>query len=344
MRVYKKIFNRYLPIYAAEYNYIGKTDAILKITGGNASFPPLYINIPGKGNDVYYDKELYEISSRKAFEHFKENPDEIKKISDDYKKICEVNSDFVKKAQVKDIKALFDINADYISPMMTILILIGREEYDEEMEDIASIAKDIRYWNDKLLYEVGIKIFELICEKFSWSQKDDNADYITIKEALSRKAPSIEKINQRRKSWVLLGGKEIYTGGKIEEFLLKNDIILEKEKEIKNIKNIDQFKGSVAQKGIAKGKVRIVFTMDDLHKVKKGDIIVSSMTGPDFMVAIKKSSAIITDEGGITCHAAIVSRELKIPAVIGTKIATKVLKDGDLVEVDANQGIIKIIK
>lgn len=68
------------------------------------------------------------------------------------------------------------------------------------------------------------------------------------------------------------------------------------------------------------------------------------MTSPWYLPAMKKATAIVTDEGGITCHAAIVSRELKKPCIIGTKIATKVLKDGDLVEVDANKGIVRIIK
>ena len=62
------------------------------------------------------------------------------------------------------------------------------------------------------------------------------------------------------------------------------------------------------------------------------------------MPALIKAAAIVTDEGGVTSHAAIVSRELGIPCVVGTKIATKVLKDGDLVEVDANNGIVKILK
>ena len=62
------------------------------------------------------------------------------------------------------------------------------------------------------------------------------------------------------------------------------------------------------------------------------------------MPAIRKAKAIITDEGGLLCHAAIVSRELKIPCIIGTKIATKILKDNDLIEIDTNNGIVKIIK
>ena len=68
------------------------------------------------------------------------------------------------------------------------------------------------------------------------------------------------------------------------------------------------------------------------------------MTRPEFVHLMRTAKGIITDEGGIACHAAIVSRELGKPCIIGTKIATKVLKDGDLVEVDANKGIVKILK
>jgi pyruvate,water dikinase len=81
-----------------------------------------------------------------------------------------------------------------------------------------------------------------------------------------------------------------------------------------------------------------------MKKMKKGDILISPATNPNLMPAISKAGAMVTDEGGITSHAAIVSRELKIPCIIGTKIATQVLKDGDLVEVDANKGIVRIIK
>ena len=74
-----------------------------------------------------------------------------------------------------------------------------------------------------------------------------------------------------------------------------------------------------------------------------GDILVSHATDPRYVSIMKKAAAIVADVGGITCHAAIVSRELNIPCVIGTKIATRVLKDGDKVEVDATNGIVKII-
>lgn len=85
-------------------------------------------------------------------------------------------------------------------------------------------------------------------------------------------------------------------------------------------------------------------TSKEIEKVEMGDIIVVGMTRPHLIVACRKAAAIITDEGGILCHAAIVSRELKIPCVIGTRVGTKVLKDNDLVEVDADKGIVKIVK
>jgi len=102
--------------------------------------------------------------------------------------------------------------------------------------------------------------------------------------------------------------------------------------------------GQIANPGKVKGRAVICKGLASLKKVKEGDIIVASMTRPEFMPFLKKAKGIITDEGGVTCHAAIVSRELGIPCIIGTKIATKILRNGDLVELDTNTGSIKIIK
>jgi pyruvate,water dikinase len=78
--------------------------------------------------------------------------------------------------------------------------------------------------------------------------------------------------------------------------------------------------------------------------MKRGVILVTSMTSPDYIHAMRIAKAIITDVGGLMSHAAVVSRELGIPCIVNTKIATKVLKDGDLIEVNANTGIIRLLK
>ncbi len=113
--------------------------------------------------------------------------------------------------------------------------------------------------------------------------------------------------------------------------------------DIKIDKNIKELGGQIAQPGFARGMVKKIFRAKDMGKFKQGDILVSVATDPDIVPAMKRAAAIVTEQGGITSHAAIVSRELGIPCIIGTKIATRVFKDGDMVEVDANKGIVRKI-
>jgi phosphohistidine swiveling domain-containing protein len=109
-------------------------------------------------------------------------------------------------------------------------------------------------------------------------------------------------------------------------------------------KDISEIKGSTACRGIARGVVKVVLDSREQEKVSRGDILVTTMTTPDFLSSMRRAAAFLTDEGGITCHAAIIAREMKKPCIIGTKIATQVLRDGDFVEVDADNGVVKIIK
>ena len=99
-------------------------------------------------------------------------------------------------------------------------------------------------------------------------------------------------------------------------------------------------KGQGAAPGIASGKVVVIRDVKDTGSVREGDILVTKMTNPDMVPAMRKVAAIITDEGGMTCHAAIVSRELGTPAIVGTRTATKVLTNGQLITVDGEKGLI----
>ncbi len=128
--------------------------------------------------------------------------------------------------------------------------------------------------------------------------------------------------------------------------ILKRSVKKIKVLKYKKIKVSDQkdIMGVVASSGIAKGKVKIILNERDFKKFKKGEILVAFTTYPSFVPLFKKANAVVTDIGGITSHAAIVARELKIPCIVGTKIATQVLKDGDLVEVDTNNQIVNVIR
>ncbi|MCD1294364.1 phosphoenolpyruvate synthase [Methanocella sp. CWC-04] len=132
--------------------------------------------------------------------------------------------------------------------------------------------------------------------------------------------------------WAIKGG-EIY-------LLQSRPITTIQKREAKGEKTSGDIilEGLGASPGIASGKVKIVTSMSELDKVLEGDILVTKMTTPDMVPAMKRSIAIVTDEGGLTCHAAIVSRELGTPAIVGTKEATKVLKDGMVITVDGEMG------
>jgi pyruvate,water dikinase len=99
-------------------------------------------------------------------------------------------------------------------------------------------------------------------------------------------------------------------------------------------------RGLGASPGMASGAVKIVRNTDELDKIEEGDILVTVMTTPDMVPAMKRANGIITDEGGVTCHAAIVSRELGIPCVVGTGDATRILKENSMVTIDGKKGLV----
>lgn len=99
-------------------------------------------------------------------------------------------------------------------------------------------------------------------------------------------------------------------------------------------------KGIGASIGVASGPVKIIHSPDEIDQVKEGDVLVTEMTTPDFVPAMRRAVAIVTDEGGKTSHAAIVSREMGIPCVVGTTTATKALKDSQMITVDGHEGLV----
>lgn len=157
-------------------------------------------------------------------------------------------------------------------------------------------------------------------------------------EAISKNIPKPEILDEREKdcTTILESGKIRCVSGEESKKII--------QALADTVENVHEFKGNIACKGKVRGVVKLVASKNDFIKVKLGDVLVTSMTTPEMVPIMKNAVAFITDEGGVTCHAAIISREMKKPCIIGTKIATKVLKDGDMVEVDAEKGIVKIIK
>lgn len=160
-----------------------------------------------------------------------------------------------------------------------------------------------------------------------------------IVESLRGNQVSLEELNARKIYGIIMvnGQLTMIKGNAVHK--IKHAI---SEETLSN--KLKDIKGTIAYKGVVRGKARVLFTSREIKRVKKGDILVCNLTNPDYNPVFKKIAGIVTDEGGILCHSAIMAREFKIPCIIGTKIATRVIRDGDMIEINAHNGTVKIIK
>lgn len=205
-------------------------------------------------------------------------------------------------------------------------------------------AKDIMYMKmyrkDACTFSLAImeKVLKEISRRTGYSLAEIRHCHPAEFPALFKNKLKHAELEARLKylAYYYQNGPKILTGSIAEKFVkdkMKIEIVsVEKE-----------LKGTTACLGQGTGKVKIINSVVDMVKMEQGNVLVSIATIPEIVPAMKKAVAIVTDIGGLTSHAAIVSRELKIPCVIGTKIATKVLHDGDTVEIDATHGIVRII-
>lgn len=274
-------------------------------------------------NNKFFFSSLKELIKSKSLQEIKE---EIKRLSNKKRLALKEKKDIYKKYKIsKKAKIFFE------------LVRFFALFQDERKENV-----------QKMVYSID-QIFNEINKRFNVSKSD--LDYYLIKEVVEllekgKKVPEKE-INKRSKSAIFSyierdKIKSEYFFGKKTDFIL--NFFKKKRRELVSLGLIKGFVASIGKgEKIVKGKARIVFnpTKDTF---KEGEILVSGMTRPEFVPLMKKSKAVITNEGGITTHAAIVSRELKIPCIIGTKIATDVIKNGDWVQLDLEKGVIKVIK
>lgn len=170
--------------------------------------------------------------------------------------------------------------------------------------------------------------------------------YTELENFLKKKIPlpPNETLRDRKKllyfrEWPI-SQMEFYQGEKAEHEIAAKKLF---DMPSDNLENIRELKGAIAFPGKIQGRVRVVRTNSDMQNFQDNEIIVSPMTMPSYLPIMKRALAFVTNEGGTLCHAAIVARELKKPCVIGTKHATHVFRDGEMIEVDAEAGLVRKI-
>jgi len=217
---------------------------------------------------------------------------------------------------------------------------------DEKTINLIDIAKELVYFRtyrtdylNKTFSNVR-PLLEAIADKRNLTYRE--LLHLRIKEIENNKEVEKEEIARRIIDYVLITikPKQVLFTSNHEEIAKFKEKYCEEPNITSKITGRSVF---ISNKKVT-GEAKIIIDKSDLIKLNTGDILVSPMTTPDFVVAMEKAAAFITDEGGITCHAAIVAREMKKPCIVGTKIATQTLNDGDLIEVDTKQAIVKIIK
>lgn len=223
-----------------------------------------------------------------------------------------------------------------------------RKGLSGELKDLFDYIKKSMYLRDvrkKEIYQWVTMMSNALRELFSRLGIDENLIIYTIyddfKTEKFKKTGFEEELKKRKEGFIVYYKKDGFEVEHVDFAEAKRQFYKGIFGDMKGVKKIT---GNTAQKGKAEGPVKVVLSEDDFSKLEEGDILVTSMTRPEYVPLMKRCSGIVTDEGGMTCHAAIVSRELKKPCILGTKNATTILRDGDIVELDTDKGIVNIIE
>lgn len=307
--------------------------------------PPLKISDPSiqsmiaKVHDMYWWTSIgWEVMKPKQFEEFSK---QLREYLKEYKTIEQV-SDRIKAIDNNTVSILakraellkkYKISSSIIELIQLCDKYALYHDYRKEMQ-----MKSI-FGNYVLLWEVARRT----------GNKEEDLIWLDCEEVAGLLDKPIDKkeVEKRKKAMTVVTlekGIEVYSGNaairKKEELLDTNNTHL-----VHGTEDTVEIRGEAASPGKVTARVKICAGVEEaLRKIKKGDVLVCGMTLPDYLPAMRKASAIVTDEGGITCHAAIVGRELGKLTIVGCKIATSILKDNDLVEVDGDLGVIRKIK
>jgi phosphohistidine swiveling domain-containing protein len=165
----------------------------------------------------------------------------------------------------------------------------------------------------------------------------DYASVLLIEEIASGKIPCHKELEARMQGYFFTD-KRLFVGKTLHDI---EDLFKIRIERPACTGGEDEIRGESAYAGYASGTVRRIMGKKTVLSLKPGEILVTAMTTPEFLPALEKAAAFVTDEGGITCHAAIIAREFKKPCIIGTKVATELFKSGDRIEVDADNGVVR---
>jgi len=338
--MYKKLFTRELTLILSQVWYRGEVvDPQQWTDQEKPHFPYLVFEKTLEATDVYASDEGLAEVGKELERKLQTDPDFVQRVVTRYyetikniRAIWEEERALSKDDLLSFLKQ-FQLSWPWFDAIYWLVDILDKKN-DPRFDSVMDVRKDV-----EMLGIGADTVIENSLEKI-FPEFSDYFDVISFEDLQS--ADQLDwDVLKKRKQGLIFTGNQLFVDTSLAEIEKKYGIQIEK---LDIDEDIKEFKGRSACKGKAMGKVRRIMGFSKVHTMKEGEILVTGMTIPNFLPAMKKAAAIITDEGGITCHAAIVARELGKPCIIGTKIATQVLKDGDEVEVDADEGIVRIKK
>ncbi len=335
-QIFRKMATRNFSIIMQEaWSRAHKENLIEKLDLKEYPFDPIYIYFMKDGvEEMWKNIKATRWIHEKLMEKFNSDsnffPELYKRYFD---RLAEIEPLLKKNIQtIDELKAFLNTVYEAINDYIVLFISLRIKDIPKEYLELARIFRE----KDTFFAEANTAVWKAL--NTLYPDFGYLAVYITDEEI--GKTIDIEELKKRDNGFAVIPG--IFTGiisfndleKKFPEYTFEQEVGEHDE---------EGLKGQVAFAGIATGIVRIVKRKEQVEQVLEGEIIVSPMTTPDMVPAMRKAAAFVTDEGGITCHAAIIARELKKPCIIGTKIASQIFKDGDEVEVDAEKGVVRIL-
>jgi len=328
---YRKIMTRPLSLLDCECWDICERLRLPEHFGRLLYFTPLFIRTPGKAVAVYYDFSdpgqdpgvlvAYLAKNIAWFRHKKEEFDiDCREVRD------------ILNHRIHDRLRLRRL-IESVWPAITVANIIGSSTDYEVPDELRRLCVSIRQESDDVLHPA-----------------------LDFWNELVKSGPEPRSASRAKAELVADNGQlqERVEDGQGNDWLFHKGVLYSDVKQYLRANGIElvdnavaggagpELRGETACKGRAIGQVRLVFELRDMDKVQNSDVLVTPMTVPEMMPALKKTAAVVTDEGGVTCHAAIVSRELQVPCITGTGNATAILTDKDRVEVNADKGFVRI--
>ncbi len=338
---YLKYFTRTIPLAMVEVWYAGeKSDPRQYTKEAQPSHPYIVFECAKGIVTTYFDpagikwvKEQIKATRQVDRSYYKKVAAKFRQKINKIKKVLEQNQ----AVPMKEYET-FALEVRHTWPWFELtwwFIDLLEEINEKEGEEMKTLQETRKY--GELFYSNSTEITKKSLEK-AYPQIKNLTSGLTFSEAIRGQLPSQKTLKQRLNSYYYTDSK-LFIGKTKKQIEEKFNIKIENEKN-----KVSKIKGTTAYPGKVIGKVRKIISKDQIKQFKNDEILVAPTTLPDFLPAMKKAAAIISDEGGAICHAAIVARELKIPCIVGAKIATKVLSDGDIVEVNANHAVVTIIE